>query len=78
MIRLMSVLCQGSLELMTKWIWFYEEIVYIAAAILNWKGPGGMSESEHSGQKNVIIVAGIIGGIILFLGLAGVGLTLLT
>ncbi len=78
MIRLMLVLCQGTLIVMTKWVWFHEEIVYIAAANKIWKGPGGMSESEHSGQKNIIIVAGIIGGIILFLGLAGVGLTLTT
>jgi hypothetical protein len=37
-----------------------------------------MSESEHSENKYVIIVAGIIGGVILLLGLAGVGLTLTT
>ena len=65
---------------MTKWVWFHKIIVYIAAANLNWKGSAGMSESEHSAHSNkyVIIVAGIIGGIILLLGLAGIGLTLVT
>ncbi|MFT5487508.1 MAG: hypothetical protein ACI9MU_002427 [Alphaproteobacteria bacterium] len=37
-----------------------------------------MSESEESGQKYVVIVALIIGGIVLVVGLAGVGLTLST
>ena len=42
------------------------------------KGSAGMSESEHAENKYVIIVAGIIGGVVLFAGLAGVWLTLAT
>ena len=37
-----------------------------------------MSESEHAENKYVIIVAGVIFGIILVIGLVGVGLTLST
>ena len=78
MIQLILVLRYALLRLMTKWVWFHKNFVYIAAAIKIWKGSKGMSESEHSGQKYIITVAGIIAGVVLLLGLAGVGLTLST
>jgi len=63
---------------MSKWVWFRGKIVYIAAAIQMWRVLGGMSESHDFENKYVIIVAGIIFGAILVVGLVGVGLTLAT
>ena len=63
---------------LTKWVWFHKKIVYIAAANWIWRVLGGMSESQEFENKYVIIVAAIIFGCILLVGLAGVGLTLVT
>ena len=63
---------------LTKWVWFHKKIVYIAAENWIWRVSGGMSESQEFENKYVIIVAAIIFGCILLVGLAGVGLTLVT
>lgn len=63
---------------LTKWVWFHKKIVYIAAENWIWRVSGGMSESQEFKNKYVIIVAAIIFGCILLVGLAGVGLTLVT
>ena len=66
------------LMVLTKWVWFHKKIVYIAAENWIWRVSGGMSESQEFKNKYVIIVAAIIFGCILLVGLAGVGLTLVT
>ena len=63
---------------MKKWAWIHNEIVYIAATNWIWRVSGGMSESHEFQNKYVIIVAAIIFGAILLVGLAGVMLTLTT
>ena len=61
-----------------KWAWIYRKIIYIAATNRIWRVSGGMSESHEFQNKYVIIVAAVIFGAILFVGLAGVMLTLST
>ena len=63
---------------LTKWVWFHKKIVYIAAENWIWRVSGGMSESQEFKNKYVIIVAAIIFGCILLVGLAGVWLALVT
>jgi len=59
-----------------KWVWFNANIVYIVTRKKFGRIEPVMSES--SGQKYVIIVASIIGGVVLLAGLYGVVLTLTT